>query len=594
MTALASYSTGTATVVDGGTTVTGTGTIWSGVNARPGDILQIGNFQTVISDVVDTDTLTIPPWGGGAQAGVAYKIWQVSPQRFAGAQAMQTVNELVTALNTSGFFVFVGTTATEPDPSLGNDGQYAFQPTSGKTWAKVAGAWSYLGIYKAFNIKGAYNGATTYSVGDVMTDAGSSYIWINATPGSGHTAPNTTYWQLLASKGTDGAAATIAVGTTTTGAGGSSAAVSNSGSSSAAVLDFTIPAGNGYGGTSTTSLAIGTGSKAFATQAGLAYTNGARVRASSAANAANWMEGVATYSGTTLTMTSDKVGGSGTLADWNLNLAGEPGAGDLSSANNLSDLASAATARKNLGMPTVLPGYLAGLTLSTAGSSSTFAVAAGVAVDDSNTDFMRLSASISKTTGAWAVGTGNGALDTGTIANSTWYHVFEIKRPDTGVVDVLISTSASAPTMPTNYTLKRRIGSMKTNGSAQWVGFTQFGDEFLWTTPVLGDVNSVALTATTSTLLALTVPTGVRIFAKFTGYSSSTTGNNEMAYGSPDQTFTSGDASGSIQGAGVSTFTSFGLMRVRTDTSGRIQVRSASAATLRMTTHGWEDLRGKV
>ena len=43
--------------------------------------------------------------------------------------------------------------------------------------------------------------------------------------------------------GTDGAAASVAVGTTTTGAAGTNASVTNSGTSSAAVLDFTIPRG---------------------------------------------------------------------------------------------------------------------------------------------------------------------------------------------------------------------------------------------------------------------------------------------------------------------------------------------------------------
>ena len=47
---------------------------------------------------------------------------------------------------------------------------------------------------------------------------------------------------------------------------------------------------------------------------------------------------------------------------------------------------------------------------------------------------MTLAAAISKTTSAWAVGTGNGALDTGTIANSTWYHVYVIERTDTGAL----------------------------------------------------------------------------------------------------------------------------------------------------------------
>ncbi|WP_314960952.1 hypothetical protein [Bradyrhizobium cosmicum] len=202
MTALASYSTGTVSVSAGGTTVTGVGTIWSGTNVRPGDILQVGNFQTVISDVTDTTHLVIPPWGGGAQAGATYKIWQVSPQRFAGAQGMQAVNDLVSALNTSGYFVFVDIDETVPDPSLGDDGQYAFQPTTGKMWAKVSGVWSYLGIYKGLQFKGAWSGATAYTVNDVVTLSGSSYACV--LDHTNHTPPDTTYWQLLASKGDQG------------------------------------------------------------------------------------------------------------------------------------------------------------------------------------------------------------------------------------------------------------------------------------------------------------------------------------------------------------------------------------------------------
>jgi len=118
------------------------------------------------------------------------------------------------------------------------------------------------------------------------------------------------------------------------------------------VMSFGLTA-LGYGGTSATSLLIGTGTKMFTTQGSLAY-DGARVRAASAANASNWMEGIADYFGTTLTMTSDKIGGSGTHADWLFSIAGQPGvdglgAGDMLAANNLSELtATAATARKNI------------------------------------------------------------------------------------------------------------------------------------------------------------------------------------------------------------------------------------------------------
>lgn len=135
--------------------------------------------------------------------------------------------------------------------------------------------------------------------------------------------PNATYWQLIPSKGDTGA----------TGA--------------------TSATGAGYGGTSATSFAVGTGSNAFTTQAGLAYQVSNDIRASSAASGANFVEGAVTaYSGRTLTINVTKTGGSGTHTDWNFQVAGAPGTGDLLSTNNLSDLASTATARTNLGLGT--------------------------------------------------------------------------------------------------------------------------------------------------------------------------------------------------------------------------------------------------
>ncbi len=75
-------------------------------------------------------------------------------------------------------------------------------------------------------------------------------------------------------------------------------------------------------GTSTTSLAIATGSKSFTTQASLGYLVGDRIRAISAANSANYMEGyVTSYATTSLIVNVDLIGGTGTLADWNISPA---------------------------------------------------------------------------------------------------------------------------------------------------------------------------------------------------------------------------------------------------------------------------------
>ena len=114
------------------------------------------------------------------------------------------------------------------------------------------------------------------------------------------------------------------------------------------------PAGPGYGGTSATSLVIGTGSKSFATQAGYAYQAGNYIRASSAADGTNFMEGTVTsYASTTLVLNVTKTGGSGTKTDWAFSLAGTPGAngagsGDMLAANNLSDVGNKKTSLDNI------------------------------------------------------------------------------------------------------------------------------------------------------------------------------------------------------------------------------------------------------
>jgi len=72
---------------------------------------------------------------------------------------------------------------------------------------------------------------------------------------------------------------------------------------------------------SSTSLAIGTGSKVFTVATGGAWVDGTRVRAiSGTGSGANWMEGVISYNSGTgaLTMTVDTIGGSSTYANWTL------------------------------------------------------------------------------------------------------------------------------------------------------------------------------------------------------------------------------------------------------------------------------------
>jgi len=86
-----SYSTGTVAVANGATVIVGTGTVWSGVNARAGDDIVITGHSVIIEDVTDTGHLVIDPWPyPDVAAGTSYKIVQRSPLRFAAARRWPT------------------------------------------------------------------------------------------------------------------------------------------------------------------------------------------------------------------------------------------------------------------------------------------------------------------------------------------------------------------------------------------------------------------------------------------------------------------------------------------------------------------------
>lgn len=270
----------------------------------------------------------------------------------------------------------------------------------------------------------------------------------------------------------------------------------------------------------------------------------------------------------------------------------------LFSIDTVTHTAALATAQ-----PPLLRAYLSGLTLSTPGSSASFGITAGVAADSGNAAMISLAATLNKTTSAWAVGNTNGGLDTGTIANNTWYHAWLIKRPDTGVVDALLSLSASSPTMPVNYTLKRRIGSLLTNGSAQFVSFSQTGDYFTWAAPV---VDASSTNPGTSAVFAALPSIPLGIIVKWVGtamlrigsaasslYVSGPAANNAApqlydAAGPVTPGFTLANAVANTMAAQ--------RMEVLSDNAQRIRWRlSASDAStiVGMVTHGWIDTRGR-
>lgn len=247
-------------------------------------------------------------------------------------------------------------------------------------------------------------------------------------------------------------------------------------------------------------------------------------------------------------------------------------------------------------------GFIHGLTLSN-GTDATndINIAVGGARDSTDAATMTISSILTKRLdAAWAVGTNQGGRDTGSIANDS-YHIWLIRRPDTGIVDALFSASPTVPTMPANYTQKRRIGSILRVSNAI-VGFTQDGDAFYRDVPVR-DVDTDN-PGTSGVLSVLSIPAGVAVEAFFSASMRALSTFNSQLFAlitSPAQTDTAPnstlfDMHTQASGGTHAGYNSSSFNR-RTDTSARIRYRlSASTADITMTivTHGWKDTRGRL
>lgn len=238
-------------------------------------------------------------------------------------------------------------------------------------------------------------------------------------------------------------------------------------------------------------------------------------------------------------------------------------------------------------------GHLYGLTLSNNGADATndIDIAAGQATsDDASCTLMILASALTKRLdAAWAVGSGNGGLDTGAIADTT-YHVWLIRRPDTAVVDALFSLSATAPTMPANYTQKRRIGSI-IRVSATILAFTQVGDKFQ-VSPIK-DLDGTTLN-TTAISYTLTVPTGIKVVADCSFLIINGGGTTYVLATSLDQPDVLPEA-GRADMVCEASYSDTASKQILTNTSAQIRGRSSRATTaFSATTHGWTDTRGRL
>ena len=99
---------------------------------------------------------------------------------------------------------------------------------------------------------------------------------------------------------------------------------------------------------------------------------------------------------------------------------------------------------------------------------------------------------------------GANGIDTGSVANSTWYAVYLIYNSGSSTTAGLLSTSSTAPTLPSGFTYFARYGWVRTNGSGNLLLTLQKGRVAQYTVGTAASTvpNYVVIATATSTTLA--------------------------------------------------------------------------------------------
>ena len=113
--------------------------------------------------------------------------------------------------------------------------------------------------------------------------------------------------------------------------------------------------------------------------------------------------------------------------------------------------------------------YLYGCNMRTNASNPLYQIDIGVGelavTDGSNYDLVKITSPITLD----ITGSTVGGLDTGVEAISTWYYPYVIYDPSNDLVDGILSASSSAPTLPSGYTMYRRVGTAYNDASSNFV-----------------------------------------------------------------------------------------------------------------------------
>jgi hypothetical protein len=199
------------------------------------------------------------------------------------------------------------------------------------------------------------------------------------------------------------------------------------------------------------------------------------------------------------------------------------------------------------------------------------------------------------------------AISTSTItkqisgpSNNTTYHVWLIRDNDDDALDVYYDTSITGANVAAGQTLVRRLFSIKTDGSGNFLDFDSYeisggGIQTNYATPIK-DVDNAAPGGTSAVTVTLSLPTGLELDAIFSGsfsnasatspaYRFSSLAQADVAPTNTDYCNMNGyrDTSNGSRGAGQ--------FRIRTNTSAQIRSRASANLAYSIGTEGWIDDR---
>jgi len=201
------YSTGTIFLNTNSVTVTGLDVVWNDV--LEGDQLWPSNQGAMIigADVVHPFNAIelLTPWPGVSLLGATYVIVKTSWKRHDVTELQKLWRTLAAELEATGNFVFVE--GDEPDPEMGENGQWALKTNAApwKLWHKEVNVWVPQGIPVGSIWRGVWEAATTYQQNDVVGRNGSSYISVTADNLNKPPESNPDDWDTTSSAGLTGA-----------------------------------------------------------------------------------------------------------------------------------------------------------------------------------------------------------------------------------------------------------------------------------------------------------------------------------------------------------------------------------------------------